>query len=434
MDMVQDGGLPRHVITGGTRSVSHLTHQQIQNLPEAQRGHDVLHRALSTGDMSVKLESAHIELLPEGGTASEQAAMAFHAKATGHPSVKPDGTPAVYEVNGRPPQPGAPFADPCDVAVAKLAGQVDPTGDLLYRDYHVSAIDVDLVVNHQGWHDPQGRINVLDRDVDRYRDRTGRTTVKTDQAKPFFFRANSGECIRYHHTNRTSHELELDDFQVATPTDTIGQHIHLVKFDVMSSDGSGNGWNYEDGTFAQEAIRERIEATHQPGGVAVDAQGHAISLTVPASNPFQTTIQRWFADPLMVDHKTCEAKGGVRGMPSQAPKECQDRTIRTVFTHDHFGPSSIQQHGFYSALLIEPSGSQWFTPDGHPLVDGVGTQAMITQAHDQTLHQDHREFALAVADFALLYDPNHKDHGGPLQGMKRLVEKAVAARIDPPTV
>lgn len=434
MDMVQDGGLPRHVITGGTRSVSHLTHQQIQNLPEAQRGHDVLHRALSTGDMSVKLESAHIELLPEGGTASEQAAMAFHAKATGHPSVKPDGTPAVYEVNGRPPQPGAPFADPCDVAVAKLAGQVDPTGDLLYRDYHVSAIDVDLVVNHQGWHDPQGRINVLDSDVDRYRDRTGRTTVKTDQAKPFFFRANSGECIRYHHTNRTSHELELDDFQVATPTDTIGQHIHLVKFDVMSSDGSGNGWNYEDGTFAQGAIRERIEATHQPGGAAVDAQGHAISLTVPASNPFQTTIQRWFADPLMVDHKTCEAKGGVRGMPSQAPKECQDRTIRTVFTHDHFGPSSIQQHGFYSALLIEPSGSQWFTPDGHPLVDGVGTQAMITQAHDQILHQDHREFALAVADFALLYDPNHKDHGSPPQGMKMLVEKAVAAKIDPPTV
>ena len=44
------------------------------------------------------------------------------------------------------------------------------------------------------------------------------------------------------------------------PTDTIGQHIHLVKFDVTSSDGSGNGWNYEDGTFSPEEVRERIFA------------------------------------------------------------------------------------------------------------------------------------------------------------------------------
>ncbi|NGZ95184.1 MAG: hypothetical protein CV089_03450 [Nitrospira sp. WS110] len=100
MDMVRDGGLSRHVITGGTRSVSHLTHAQIQNLPEMQRGKDVLHRALSTGDMTVKLESAQIEILPKDGTASEQAAMAFHAKPAGHPSVTLDGTPAVYEVNG----------------------------------------------------------------------------------------------------------------------------------------------------------------------------------------------------------------------------------------------------------------------------------------------------------------------------------------------
>lgn len=438
MDMVRDGGLSRHVITGGTRSVSHLTHAQIQNLPEMQRGKDVLHRALSTGDMTVKLESAQIEILPKDGTASEQAAMAFHAKPAGHPSVTPDGTPAVYEVNGRAPQQGAPFADPCDINVTKLAGQVDKNGNLLYRDYEVSAIDVDMVVNHDGWHDPQGRINVLDNDVPQYVDRSGGARVKTDQAKPFFFRANSGECIRYRHTNRSGHELHLDDFQVATPTDTIGQHIHLVKFDVMSSDGSGNGWNYEDGTFAQGAIRERIEASHKPGGQAIDVQGQAITLALPGPHDYQTTIQRWFADPLMEDLKTCEASGGVRGMPSQAPKVCRDRTIRTVFTHDHFGPSSIQHHGFYSALLIDPSGSQWLKPNGDPLTDGVGTQAIIVQAQDQETHPDHREFALAVADFALLYDP-HRQHGedplhGKLHGMQNLVKKAREAKIDEPTV
>jgi hypothetical protein len=388
--------------------------------------------------MTVKLESAHIHLLPQEGDPLEQAAMAFHANALGHPTVKPDGTPAVFEVNGRPPQPGAPFADPCDIDVAKLAGQVDKDGNLLYRDYKVSAIDVDMVVNHDGWHDPQGRINVLDNEVSNYEDNGGQVRKKTDQAKPFFFRANSGECIRFHHTNRTSHELELDDFQVRTPTDTIGQHIHLVKFDVMASDGSGNGWNYEDGTFAQGTIRERIEASHQPGGQAIDAHGRPIQLIPPGPEEYQTTVQRWFADPLMEDLATCEASGGARGLPSHAPTACRDRTIRTVFTHDHFGPSSIQHHGFYSALLVEPAGSQWLKPNGDPLTDGVGTQAMIVQANDQALHPDHREFALAVADFALLYDP-HRRHGddpahGALHGMQRLVEKAREATIDEPTV
>lgn len=438
LDMVRDGGLPRHVVTGGTRSVSHLTHAQIQALPESQRGRALLDRALSTGDMTVKLESAQIKLLASDGTPEEQAAMAFHAKPFGHPSVKPDGTPAVYEVNGRAPQPGAPFADPCDVHVAKLAGQVDQDGKLLYRDYDVSAIDVDMVVNHEGWHDPQGRINVLDQDVRHYVDLQGKARVKTDTAKPFFFRANSGECIRFKHTNRTAHELELDDFQVRTPTDTIGQHIHLVKFDVMSSDGSGNGWNYEDGTFAQGAIRERIESSHRPGGQVYDEHGRPIKLNLPGPDEYQTTIQRWFADPLMEDLKTCEASGGVRGLPAQAPTACRDRTIRTVFTHDHFGPSSIQHHGFYSALLVEPAGSQWLKPNGEPLTGGVGTQAMIVQAQDQSMHRDHREFALAVADFALLYDP-HRQHGedpphGKLYGMQNLVKKAREAKIDEPTV
>ena len=67
--------------------------------------------------------------------------------------------------------------------------------------------------------------------------------------EPLFFRANSGDCIDFKHSNFVPNALALDDFQIYTPTDTIGQHIHLVKFDVTSSDGSGNGWNYEDGTF-----------------------------------------------------------------------------------------------------------------------------------------------------------------------------------------
>ncbi len=68
-------------------------------------------------------------------------------------------------------------------------------------------------------------------------------------------------------TNRTPKDLELDDFQVKTPTDIIGQHIHLVKFDVTSSDGSGNGWNYEDGTLAPDEVKHRIELYNDSVGI-----------------------------------------------------------------------------------------------------------------------------------------------------------------------
>ena len=55
----------------------------------------------------------------------------------------------------------------------------------------------------------------------------------------------------------------------------------------------------------------------------------------------QTTIQRWWADPITNQDGT-------------------GRTLRTIFTHDHFGPSTHQQTGLYAGLVIEPAGSTWF--------------------------------------------------------------------------
>ena len=201
-----------------------------------------------------------------------------------------------------------------------------------------------MIVNRAGWHDPQARINVLTADSDRYKtNNTGLTDpispYVSAREEPFFFRAFSGECIEFRHTNELPKDLELDDFQVKTPTDTIGQHIHLVKFDVTASDGSGNGFNYEDGTFAPDEIRARLKAAGRlEGEVDKDVwrlkRGERPEL-------FQTTVQRWFADPILSEIGSRE---GV-----------VDRTMRTVFTHDHFGPSSIQQHGFYAALIIEPA-------------------------------------------------------------------------------
>ena len=324
-----------------------------------------------------------------------------------------------------------------------------------YRRYEGSAVQVDMITNRAGWHDPQARINVLTARSDDYKldpnnpsSNQGRISPKvTADEEPFFFRALSGECIEFRHTNELPKELQLDDFQVKTPTDTIGQHIHLVKFDVTSSDGSGNGFNYEDGTFAPDEIAARICAaknvdsmaskitgSRPPGAKLIrEAEGlcEKVEVTVMGETKvhwqvkkkeiwklrlsdnrelFQTTTQRWFADPILSDTRSPDDEGGVGKA---------DRTLRTVFSHDHFGPSSIQQHGFYTALLIEPQSAQICDADGNGctltrsdrrLEDAtekdVGARKVIVDFMSaETDELSYREFALSIADFAVLYDP-----------------------------
>ena len=87
-----------------------------------------------------------------------------------------------------------------------------------------------------------------------------------------------------------------------------------------------------------------------------------------------------------------------------------DRTLRTVFTHDHFGPSTHQQVGFYQGLVIEPKGSRWRNPEKYPeeyysegRADGGPTswRADILFPHDSS--RDYREFLLEFSDFQLAY-------------------------------
>ena len=420
-----------------------------------------------------------------------------------------------FAVNGSPGAPGAPFADPCaaPLVFAREGGpgirkydafrgtwpqlgqppspfrfQADPFGtpSLLapdpaligFRRFDVSAVETKLVVNRAGWHDPQAHINVLSTEAGSYKGKW------RSDAEPFFFRAFSGECIEFHHTNETPRKLKLDDFQMAVPTDTIGQHIHLVKFDVTSSDGSGNGFNYEDGTFAPDEVLERIcKSRSAVGGSVAPRPGETVNETVAARTAqecapefieriptlprlsesnikyFQTTVQRWFADPILSD----DGQNGVAGVA--------DRTMRTVFTHDHFGPSNIQQHGFYSALLIEPSthavcplaeanssmhegkacltGPAAAAQPAFPYVlsqtpprDLVGARANVFLPYSDRyspeqqrsnpfsgdpLHIDSREYAIAIADFALLYDGKTgipSTAGEESTGIDRLVEEA----------
>jgi hypothetical protein len=324
-----NGGLPRNVILKA--NVAYENHNQF--------------------DWTKIIDEIEIIELPEDGTIIEKLAMKEHATRT-RPSLTPGGRQASFTLNGQPPVSGAPFANPA----VDLYG--NPVG--VKRTYKAAVIQLDVVLNKKGWHYPQQRMISLWGDVS--------ANISGEKApEPFFFRANTGEFVEFWHTNLVPQYYELDDYQVRTPTDVIGQHIHLVKFDVTSSDGAANGFNYEDGTLAPDLVTERIDAINNGGkfnkynytsGQPITTSYTNIDTTLTAyyPNPIwgpapkgqnwrgaQTTIQRWYADPLLNN------KG-------------EDRTVRTVFTHDHFGPSTHQQIGLYAGLLVEPNKSKWLNP------------------------------------------------------------------------
>ena len=369
LDMEFDGGLPRHIIVGGTTAVNDVNRLSFDKV----------------------IGTAEAVEIPQDGTMAEKTAMAFHSQRF-HNTFDTRNNPAQFRTNGQPPVAGAPYAEPC----INDSGQL-MTGSM--REYRVAAIQLDMIMNKVGWHFPQSRILALWGDVFDLVD-----GIKPPE--PLFFRANSDDCIVYHHANLIPNIYELDDFQVRTPTDIIGQHIHLVKFDVTSSDGSGNGFNYEDGTFSPQEVHERIDAINAVGGTwtPVNAGDPAPAIQQHPAFPgelglgAQTTIQRWFADDVLNN-------GGT------------DRTLRTVFTHDHFGPSTHQQAGLYASLVMEPKGSTWQDPESDTVYgsrfDGGPTswRADIVTSNPA---DSYREFLLQFGDFMQAYE--FGTGGGPYGG------------------
>ncbi|MEM7246840.1 MAG: hypothetical protein AAF533_15920 [Acidobacteriota bacterium] len=342
-----DGGLPRHVMDG-VPTVAAQADPPTGCTPEDP---DNTYRECHTRfDFSKILLKTDALQLAEEGEAAERLAMLWHGGLYSGgrvPTCTPDGKcdGVFFRLNGAPPCSGAPFADPCTEEDGWTGGT---------RHYKAAAIQADVVFNKDGWHYPQQRLLSLWEDVE--------PTLDGERApEPLFFRANSGECVEFWHANLIPSVYALDDFQVRTPTDVIGQHIHLVKFDVTSSDGAANGYNYEDATLSPDEVRERIDAINAQGGLImpagatcpdgsdpVDGRCRLRAKTIPffGEGPrgewlgAMATIQRWMADPLVDDFG-------------------DDRTLRSVFTHDHLSPSTHQQTGLYAGLLIEPACSQW---------------------------------------------------------------------------
>jgi hypothetical protein len=404
-----DGGLPRHGLEGFLAAEKGIPGRLDPTLV-------VQHQTRL--DFDKELFRAKPVYFPEQGTDLEQTVMAHHAQ-TRHDTRFPDGSPATgvngFRTNGALPVAGAPYAEPC----------IDDQGDLFVtsgeffgatagsfftaspefsaidpRVYQAANIQVDAVFNKVGYHFPQQRILSLWQDVHAFEN-------NLKPPEPFVIRMNTFDCTQYYHTNLVPKTYELDDYQVRTPTDVIGQHIHLPKWDLVSADGSGNGWNYEDGTLSPGAVIERIEAINHfnadgafkpvPTLPKPDGSGGGLTRLTPGSHPFfgdagaRTTIQRWFADPVV-------------------NTDLEDRGLGIIFTHDHFGPSTHQQVGLYATVLTEPARSTWrhnetgvqlaTRPDGGPtswqaIIEpaGAGSPGLPASA------VPFREFYLEFADF-----------------------------------
>ncbi len=345
-----DGGLPRHTLHGVAAG-------------------GVAHSTVSPIDFSKEMLVARPEFFPEQGTDVEITAMRYHA-VRNHPSFKVPLTgprtavAANFVTNGSGgPAVGAPFHEPCidDTGVRLNTGVIGTffSGETLTamstrgssifsaqrpRIIKGSNIQFDVVLNKTGYHYPQQRIITLWQDAVP-------VINKQQPPEPLVFRMNTFDCAVYSHTNLVPKDYEVDDFQVRTPTDIIGQHIHLPKWDLTTTDGAANGWNYEDGTLSPGAVRERIEAIRAFNHCAPGA-GPTAACPVAQPHPYfgqfaradwvgaRTTMQRWFTDPVV-------------------NTEGVDRGLGIIFTHDHYGPSTHQQIGLYATLLTEPAGSRW---------------------------------------------------------------------------
>ncbi|HEV2827551.1 MAG TPA: hypothetical protein VGW76_08075 [Pyrinomonadaceae bacterium] len=431
-----DGGLPRHLVTGGT--VINEVHSKYDwskdffiNCKENQNNTFI---AACKNHQNQMLGYLNAIQLPEQGTKVEQAAMKFNSTRN-QPSFKPDGLPGFFVTNGLPRKPsanyaaqnqfgsqlGAPFADPGIDLKGDVAGGKVP------RRYKAAVFQLDVTLNRNpanpastnptGWHFPQQRILSLWEDViptSNYVTDPSNANIPRRAPEPLFFRANSGEVVEVWHTNLVPNYYKADDFQVRTPTDILGQHVHLVKFDVQGSDGAANGYNYEDGTFSPTEVQEIVHAINNTGGTWNGQSNPGLKLKDPPSGIIdcsknenqarchvwagaQTTVQRWYADPVLDN-------GG------------KDRTLGTVFTHDHYGPSTHQQAGLYAGLLVEPSTASWRNSETGKIMGGAGASPVRPDGGPTSWKADilsgtngadsFREFALEFQDFQLAYSRN----------------------------
>lgn len=201
-------------------------------------------------------------------------------------------------------EPGALYTDTCPCHTDDCQAEI--------KVFELALVQAKITYNSYGWHDPQGRFFVRKEELERHgglKNYIRKVECGQIQAEPLVIRANAGDCIEIRLTNLLPEFLEGSPFELKTITDIVGEHVHLVKFDTIVSDGAANGWN-----------------------------------NLAGARKYETLVERFFANT----------------------------QLQTVFFHDHLYANSHQFHGVFGALIVEERGATFHDiQTGEPLESGV---------------------------------------------------------------
>lgn len=137
------------------------------------------------------------------------------------------------------------------------------------RRYEIEAIELPIVYNRYGDHDPNGLLYVLKQDAKRisegaWRNFSLETPQPYEEVKPLVIRANVGETVEISFSHSLKRALSI--------------HVLGMDYDVQTSDGTNVGFNRDTTTRKQitytwYAIREGVYLFHDMGDTRSSEEG-----------------------------------------------------------------------------------------------------------------------------------------------------------------
>jgi len=242
-----------------------------------------------------------------------------------------------------------PSADPCATAP---------------RDtFSVSAININMILNRFGVHDPNAMMYVLDQNIPAVQaeEQSGQVSIGlgTDPIQPLVIRAHEGDCVTVNFTNRTTFGLAAMD-QPPAPDPVNGCN--------NGPPPEAGGLPPEcDGSLAHTAPENLAwNVDGLPGETAADVSSTLGNNPAKPAAPGQTVSYTVYMDPAM-------------GEGAHVFQSTGDNRQLSV-------------HGLFGSLISEPVGSAWLDPTSlQPMQSGWDA---VIQMPSGAAQPSFREFAL----------------------------------------
>ncbi|MDR4510595.1 MAG: hypothetical protein MRJ93_02685 [Nitrososphaeraceae archaeon] len=211
--------------------------------------------------------------------------------------------------------------------------------------FRIHAIEVDIAYNRNGFHDPDGRMYVLEEDKDKVLEKVANSNATNGETvtevQPLAIRTNIGKCVEIEFTNDLREEYA-------------SIHPSGIGLDPIKSDGSFVGFNKD--------------STAKPG---------------------ETIKYRWFPDVVGANFF------------SDAARQIVEVDTSVLGDWAANAIKSLRQHGLFGVLIVEQEDAYWTDPfTGKYLRSGVKADIH----YNDGIKQDTREFVAFYHDEAGVVD------------------------------